>query len=123
MVNKRYITWNNVEDYISKAVSLYAGDKISGVYGIPRGGSVLAVMLSHRLGIPLLAAPAPNCIITDDICDSGESLLHYDQNSSSLDKPTYHITTMIYKKGALVTPELYWDFKEDDWIVFPWEAK
>lgn len=124
MADKVYVQWEEVEAFIGKVKASYQGKGITGVYGFPRGGLVLAVMLSHRMGIPLLAAPCKNCIIIDDICDSGETLLHYDRNSSGEDKKAYHIVTMFYKQNSLgVKPELYDKEKDDAWVVFPWEKE
>ena len=70
----------------------------------------------------MLSAPCQNCLIVDDICDTGESLLHYMKNSSSFDKPFWYIATMYYKDNELgVKPDFYMHNKEDKWIVFPWE--
>lgn len=121
---KRYIDWYNIQKYIGWIADKYSNiNNISGVYGLPRGGLIFAVLLSHKMDIPLLQAPIENCIIIDDICDTGESLLHYYKNSSSLDKPKYHITTMHYKKNNLVEPEYWYDKKENEWIIYPWEVK
>lgn len=119
---KKFVSWNAVESFVNKMVEEYKGENISGVYGLPRGGLVMAVMLSHRLKVPMLNSPAPNCIIVDDICDSGESLLHYVNQSSSDAEIDYHIITMYYKENTLgVIPERYAEVKGEDWIVFPWE--
>ena len=118
---KEYVSWNRVEEYVEYVCENYKNTGLTGVYGLPRGGLVFAVMISHKLNIPLLMAPIKDCLIVDDICDSGESLLHYQQNSSAFNKPLYHITTMYYKE--IVTPELYWGKKDSKWIVFPWEGK
>ena len=123
---KVFVTWNQVEEFVTRVADRYKDTKLSGVYGLPRGGLVFAVMLSHRLNIPLLAAPCPECIIVDDICDSGESLLHYCKNSSAEQGKSvrYYIVTMYFKDNDLqVEPDLYVAKKKDDWIVFPWESK
>lgn len=120
-MNKEYVNWYDIHEYIDFVCSNYKEQKITGVYGLPRGGLILAVMLSHRLNIPLLMSPTESCIIIDDICDSGESLLHYYKNSSGDKINKYHITTMYYKENNLVTPELWYKEKEDKWIVYPWE--
>lgn len=124
---KEYVTWEQVEEFID-SVKKELGTTFSGVYGLPRGGLVLAVMISHRFGIPMLMSPAPNCLIVDDICDSGESLLHYVRNSSGTSDnyytDGYEIATMYYKENALdITPNYYKYLKEDKWIVFPWEER
>ena len=115
------VSWKDIEEYIEEVKIYYYNKNISGVYGIPRGGLIFAVLISHKLNIPLLLAPVENCIIVDDICDSGESLLHYQNNSSGEKKNNYHITTMFYKKNNLVEPELWYIKKDDKWIVYPWE--
>lgn len=115
------VTWQDIEDYINYVYANYKDEKITGVYGIPRGGIILAVLISHKFNIPMLMAPIEDCIIVDDICDSGESLVHYQNNSSGDKKHKYHITTMFYKKNDLVEPELWYKEKENNWIVYPWE--
>ena len=110
---KEKINWEDIQNYIVKVSEFYKNQNITGVYGLPRGGLILAVMLSHKMDIPLLMAPIKNCIIVDDICDSGESLLHYQNNTSGDKKNNYHITTMYYKKNNLVEPELWHKKKED----------
>lgn len=120
---KQFVKWEDIDVYISAVQNFYKSTKISGVYGLPRGGLIFAVILSHRMNIPLLMAPTDNCIIIDDICDSGESLLHYYKDSSNSNKNKYHITTMFYKKNDLVKPEFYLFEKEDKWVVYPWEVE
>lgn len=115
------ITWNQVQEYITTLVSYIKKKdlKFSGVYGIPRGGVILATMLSYKLSIPLLMAPTKDCIIVDDIADSGRSLLHYTVNDTQFNK--YFITTMVFHERSVVTPDFYLYNKEDKWIKFPWE--
>lgn len=121
---KEYVTWEDVMIFINKVKNNCLDEKLTGVYGIPRGGLVLAVLLSHALNIPLLSAPCENCIVVDDICDSGESLLHYYKNSSGGKRNAYKIITMYYKENSLgVIPNYYLKNKNDKWIVFPWENK
>jgi len=113
------VSWKDVEEFVA---SLENGQTFNGVYGLPRGGLVIAVMASHKLRIPLLAAPCKGCLIVDDICDSGESLIHYARNSSGNENFDYYIATMYYKKGALVKPDYYHKIKTDNWVMFPWES-
>lgn len=113
---KRYVTWNQVNDYIECVSTKFSDRKLTGVYGIPRGGLVFATMLSHRLDIPLLLAPCDGCLVVDDISDTGKTLVHFQECG-------YLITTMFYKKGSLVEPHYWYAQKYDDWIVYPWECK
>ena len=122
MDNKWYVSWEEVEEFIAKVIEHFKDSNISGVYGIPRGGIVLASILSYKMNVPMLLAPYKNCIIIDDIADTGETLLHYDRNSSENGvKKGYHIVTMFYKETSQVKPEFYMHLKTDKWIVYPWE--
>lgn len=120
--NKVYVTWDEVEDYIDHVVEYINMNKltISGVYGIPRGGLILAVLLSHKLNKPLLLAPTPNCLIIDDIADSGRTLVHFTHNDTQFNK--YFITTMYYCDRSIVKPDFYGYNKYEEWIIFPWEV-
>lgn len=120
------VTWEQVGEYLNTVVEQVKDKHITGVYGIPRGGLTLAAWLSHKLYVPLLSAPSDNCIIIDDICDSGESLMHYVNQSSTPESEKdkgYFITTMFYTENNRcgIRPDYYFDLKEDKWIVFPWE--
>ena len=116
------VNWEMVDDFVEQLAEYieYEEMSFSGVYGLPRGGLVLAVMLSYRLRIPLLMAPARDCLIVDDIADTGRSLMHYTKNETQHNK--YFIATMFFSERSLVVPD-FWAFgkKKDDWVVFPWE--
>ncbi len=122
MVEKEYLSWEYVEQFIMKVIDHYKGQNITGVFGIPRGGLILASILSYKMNVPMLMAPCDNCIIIDDIADTGETLIHYDRNSSGEKRKNYHIVTMFYnEKRSSVKPEYYFGLKTDKWIVYPWE--
>ena len=101
MEEKWYVTWADVDEFINDVIKYYEDVPISGVYGIPKGGLILASILSTRMDIAMLMAPTKDCIIIDDIADSGETLLHYDRNSSGGGiKRGYHIVTMFYNEDG-----------------------
>ena len=106
-------TWDQVEEFVTQLSEKAQG--FNGVYGVPRGGLVLAVMLSHRCGLPLLAAPCDGCIIVDDIADTGETLQRYSGK--------HFIATMFYHRQSSFVPDFWLYEKGDRWIVYPWENK
>lgn len=120
---KLYVSWDDIETYVNEIAEEMSKYDISGIYGPPRGGLIPAVMLSHRMQKPLLMAPTPNCLIVDDICDSGESLVHYIKNTSSPNKPKYYIATLFKANGGSdIVPDKCCDYVDSEtWIVFPWE--
>lgn len=120
-MRKVYISWNEVQDWLQtlvKANRLHTNTKIKSIYGLPRGGLIPAVMLSHMLDLPLWHSKTyitENTLVVDDICDTGETLRIYE-----IDKcPTL---TIHYKRSAIIEPT-YWGMpvEEDEWIVYPWE--
>lgn len=116
------VNWEDVQKFVQEVNNEFKNRTFTGVYGIPRGGCVLAVMLSHSLNIPLLMAPYKGCLIVDDICDSGESLIHYRNNTSGQCSYDYTIVTMYYNPDSIIRPDFYKEFKYNgNWIKFPWE--
>ena len=51
--------------------------KLSGIYGVPRGGLCLAVALSHKLDIQLIESPCKNSLIVDDVFETGITLSNF----------------------------------------------
>jgi len=119
---KIYVTWEQVNEYVNALVEALKKQKCdpTGVFGVPRGGIVLATLISYKLDIPLLMHAAKGCLIIDDIADSGRTLLHYRENDTQFNR--YFIATMYYKSRSAVTPDFYMWEKGDDWVVFPWEG-
>lgn len=61
----------DLSDILAVALKAVHEGCVDGIYGIPRGGLPLAVLLSNRLSLPLLMAPTKQCIVVDDIFDTG----------------------------------------------------
>ncbi len=121
MSQKVFVSWKDIDKYLDSVVEdvKKRGLKPSGVYGVPRGGLIFATMLSYKMDIPLLLNAAKDCIIIDDIADSGRTLLHFTKNDTQFNK--YYITTMYYHERSVVKPDFYMFEKKDNWIVYPYE--
>jgi len=127
---KEFISWDLVDECVLDIAEylIRTGIEFDGVYGIPRGGVILAVMLSHKLDIPYIVnidrIYVDNCIIIDDITDTGKTLEHY-KNSKSVRfdiKKTYFVTIHEHEQTS-VKPDYSILYKEDKWIVYPWEIE
>lgn len=90
MSKKTYLTWNDIENFIGWLIEQITKDSkhYIGIYGIPKGGTILATILSYRLHLPLLQAPCEGCLIVDEISATGATLTPY--------KDRYDIATMHY---------------------------
>jgi hypoxanthine phosphoribosyltransferase len=119
-MNKKFITWDYIEAAVDNIASQIESSELNIEYilGMPRGGLIPAVMLSHKLNIPLFRPGMVlnnKVLIVDDICDSGLTLQKYNV-----------ITTAVihYKQSAKIEPNFYYSLTpEDKWIVYPWELK
>jgi len=91
------------------------GYDIESIYGIPRGGQVLAVYLSHLTGLPVIKEKdiKEKTLIIDDIADTGETLVKFKD---------YIIATIYYHKQSKIEPDIWIYKKKDAWIKFPWET-
>lgn len=117
-MNKIEISWDQVDGMIAKLVKEIkkSKEKFDGVYGIPRGGLPLAVIMSHMLKLPVLLYPTKDTLVVDDISDEGYTLQRIKNK---------RIATLYSTKWTITQPNWYVETKKrkDDWIIFPWEAK
>tara|TARA_B100001778_G_scaffold275464_1_gene238496 strand:+ start:1321 stop:1734 length:414 start_codon:yes stop_codon:yes gene_type:complete len=121
-ISKVYITWGQVNKLLDK-IHEQIGNEIDYVSGIPRGGTLLAILYSHRYGVKYMEFPNdkyPRLLILDDIADTGKTLKVWQDEISV---PYY--ATLHYKRSSIVEPDYYGKklIKEDKWIVYPWERK
>ena len=124
---KEFISWNVVDECVLDIAEhlIRTEIKFEGVYGIPRGGAVLAVMLSHKLDIPYFddiehaLGNGEEFIIIDDIADTGKTLNNYKKIDSS--EIAYYVTIHEHEQ-SIVKPDYSMIDKRDKWIVYPWET-
>lgn len=124
-MDRRFLNWNDVDRAINRIVASIDNSeiKINAVGGMPRGGLIPAVMISHRLGIPFVSQANikdifGNILIVDDICDSGKTL-----NQFKFENNIY-TATLHWKQSADYQPHYFWEVAfENEWIVYPWENK
>ncbi len=127
-VKKIYTTWEDVEVGVQKIISKLP--EVDYVVGIPRGGLILAVMISHRLGIKHMTIDhlekleedgfdmiKERILIVDDISDSGQTLKRFK-------KAGYVTATLDARNTTITVPDIFhvW-LKSTDWVVYPWERK
>ena len=118
---KEFVTWNVIDEAVTDiAFNIKNTNKdFKGVYGIPRGGLILAVMLSHKLDLPLIMSKDEldeNSIIIDDIADTGKTLLDFTEYES-------YVVTIHEHEQSLIKPDYSVLDKGDKWIVYPWETE
>ena len=139
-VKQKDLGWSFIEYQVNKICNDIAGHKFDVVVGISRGGLIPAVMISHKLKLPLLTMTVTlrdnlarvqslkinkgeKALVVDDINDSGNTLTMISE---------FFKTRHIHAAYAVLQNKLssnfsvdYWGSLQDndDWINFPWENK
>ena len=123
------ITWENIDEAIEVLAKQIEDSMIhyEVSYGLARGGLVPAVMLSHRLKIPMvlnmeevwrLKVKNKAALIVDDISDTGETLKYFDDQKFDI------ATLFVREHTSKIKPRYsYKNINHDNWLLFPWETK
>lgn len=120
-MEKLFLTWEDIQKDINTLCDKLKTRKFQFISGLPRGGLIPAVLISHKLDITYKSLNLSKAImedkylLIDDIADSGETLI--DKKYEGYIKATLH-----YKKHSLIKPDFYArEIPNDVWLVYPWE--
>lgn len=127
-INKQHkiVSWSDFENDIPIILEEVSKKTVWrtfwGIYGVPKGGLPLAVKLSNKLGIPLLLAPIDNCLIVDDIYDSGITIVPlYKKFSKTCMFIVWFVDILKSQECKDKGITAIRVKQENDWLVFPWE--
>jgi len=124
---KQYCSWKWVDQCI-KYIGEYLDDfaEVQYVTGIPRGGLIPAVLMSHKFGLTyinldqaksLYSVEKNKVIVVDDISDTGQTL-------KQLNTDHFITATLAYRDTSTYLPDAFgYVVYNSDWLVFPWEAE
>ena len=110
----RYFTWSEFDKGVDYIANQCKKKKLTGIYGVPRGGLCLAVALSHKLNLRLIEKPLKNSLIVDDVFETGITL----NNFKNIEGVIFFV--LVSKKKPIWWKSVNLALK-DEWIVFPWE--
>ena len=122
---KRPLTWAQVDmlTMLLEHKIRLSKVKYRTIAGIARGGLIPAVILSHRLDIPMISITPRSlitdhdrCLLVDEIYDSGTTIKQLKEIN-----PGVHAAVLFHN---IELPEIeYFATKDslDEWIIFPWE--
>ena len=122
--NKIYLSWKWVDEQINSIGDKLENVDIEFVSGIPRGGLIPAVMMSHIFGIKYISYSSAKMlpkdlrnktVVVDDIADTGITLKEADEIG-------FITATLSMRSTSLTAPRYFGEFiTGDEWLVFPWE--
>lgn len=110
----RHLSWQDFDLAVERIAQLTGERRFSGILGIPRGGLVLAVALSHRLELPLLPEPKPGCLVVDDVLETGRTLAPFRELEGAELVVWISKVEPLWWRAVAVIPSA-------EWILFPWE--
>ena len=110
----KYFTWDEFDKSVDYIANQCKKLKLSGIYGVPRGGLCLAVALSHKLNVQLIEKPLKNSLIVDDVFETGITLTNFK------DIEGVNFFVLFSKKKPI-----WWNTANlslnEEWIIFQWE--
>jgi len=116
---KQLFTWHDFDDAMcTLSLAIQSSGKVfKDIYGIPRGGLVVAVALSHLLNLPVITDKglvSSSTLVVDDISDGGTTLSTFVGRVGAI--ATIHIV-----EGTKVVPDFFALRRLAEWVVYPWE--
>lgn len=128
MKDKKFYSWEWLDKTVMELGEqiLSSNQEIKYVTGVPRGGLIPSVMLSHYMNkqyksysdaMELTTPERQKVLVIDDISDSGETLL-------TAEKFGFVTATLTVRHSTIFFPDYYIHNIEDErWLVFPWERE
>ena len=128
-MDKKYLDWSDIEFAVERLAINIINSKIeiAAVGGLPRGGLIPAVLLSHKMNIPFVSQAnvkliTGNILIVDDICDTGNTFNIIRDIYGNEKHLEFEFASLFVKdsKSHLVD---YYGLSVSDgiWLDFPWE--
>lgn len=113
-MESKTVTWLDIEEQVHRIAGRWQ-NKVSGVYGVPRGGVAPAVYVAGLLDLPVLGAPDEmdrrNVLVLDDLVDSGATAQRYSGGPFDALFRKEHSPKSCAPDAQL----------REGWLVFPWE--
>lgn len=113
--------WEEFDADCAKIAAWAKSRHIKNIYGIPRGGLIAAVCLSHLLDLPVVLNRddiSRDTLIIDDIIDKGDTI----ERLLSAIGEHHHVASLFYNKDAKHAPHFY-ARERTSWVLFPWETE
>jgi hypoxanthine phosphoribosyltransferase len=134
------MTWQDYEDSVEilkdRLISGWPDFDYRMITGIPRGGLVLGVHLSHILNIPFVGFgqflwtdeyKGAKILIVDDITHSGMEIMNLiSRGGEELFKERFRFASLVTSEACQARGHIWktaLGSKKNDWIVFPWEKE
>ena len=122
---KVFLSWKWVDEQLNEIGDRLEGVEAEFVTGVPRGGLIPAVMMSHAFDFKYISYSSArllpkdirkNVICIDDISDTGHTL----KEAKELN---FIVCSLAMRTGSETTPRFYGELITDErWLVFPWES-
>jgi len=128
MKEKVFYSWEWLDKTVMELgeTILSSNTNIEYIAGVPRGGLIPAVMLSHYMNkkfkpynevLEMTNGQRKKVLVVDDISDTGETLYKAETFG-------FQTATLTVRYSTIFIPDFYGDKIEDDrWLVFPWERE
>lgn len=111
------VTWAKFDESVGILARHFEQRHVRAVYGVPRGGLVLAVAISHALRVPLVTEPGDGVLWVDDIVDSGSTML------PEITARPNGLRACLIRRGTHHPVRAAITITTPVWVIFPWESR
>ena len=118
---KIHLSWTEIETCIENilhSINDCVKSDLRNIYPIPRGGFIPAVILSHKLNLPIVLKGSQlsgHTLIVDDIEDSGKTIKQFETHPWKAVLISKLIPTQCEFVGEI--------YPKNKWVVMPWEKQ
>lgn len=120
MNTERKVSWDEIFSLCNQLAwkILNNDNNYKGIYGVPCGGIVPALILSQMTRIPFIGEfkATKDILVVEEIVDTGRTL-------KSFQKYGMDLVCLYKRKGIEVEGIKYFCSEEDEatWLIFPWD--
>ena len=130
--SKLQLNWQQYEQASDTLASniykhfIACGLPLSHVYGVHRGGVLLADRISRRLNVVYSSINSledlmfePHAVIIDDIIDSGDTMSRILKHSPG----AYVVSWVVKSHSSIVPSQMLLKVPANTWVIFSWEVE
>ena len=120
----KIVEWETVKSLVQELATQLSSKGIKQIFGLPRGGTLLAVLFSHALRKPIIFDDSlidSSTLIVDDVISSGHTLcelLHENKATGALLFLSEQAVPELKQYELLFVGKLK---SPEHWLLFPWE--
>ena len=118
------VAWDEVKELVVKLTQQLKDERITQIFGLPRGGTLLAVLCSHELRKPIIFDEKlidNTTLVVDDVISSGNTFCKLLSDNDAFGLLLFLSEGAVPSLLQLEKLKVGKKKTSDSWLIFPWE--